>query len=509
MKLVPPVAHLAQVTLLALAVAVGGTASSETPAEQAGKARLVERLKAGIREDQERIDDLRAPLRPGAKEPASGPGPWALDPAELRRNVLTASIRHRDALSALLGTVEQEEPGRIPARLTSLFLSCGPRGCRDGLTLQEAGDFLVAFGAPALRALLGGFGGLDSAKKESALHLLLRVEPQLCPEAVLKEALSDPVFRVRSAALAVCRRNCAPADFQRSLESLLARETDPELLLYLLEQVSGEPGRNAWRYNELIRLVQSGRIPADEAFGQLCSATVSGERPDAASLDVPFWWNVFETRESRRACLVQNLFLRLDQERQLVPLRRLLIEAAGHRYGFGSTQGLYGPASPGPSSYWDSIPSAADQMLALFRARLGPRTMRTWEKAPETPLGARLLLSQWLGNDPAGLLPETLRLRIEVRSPTGVVSSGERDVLLGQPFRFSLPPLAPGFQEVDYRGTVFFDSLLLRFGIRDFIVGLQPSGAGFAPVIPVDGCFETRLRSQGTERLWKIRLSPM
>ncbi len=509
MKLVPPVAHLAQVTLLALAVAGGGGANSGTPAEQAGKARLVERLETVLREDQTRIDDLRAPLRPGAKEPAPGPGPWALDPAELRRNALSASIRHRDALSALLGIVEQEEPGRIPARLTSLFLSCGPRGCRDGLTLPEAEDFLVAFGAPALRALLGGFGGLDSAKKESVLHLLLRVDPALCPGDVLKEALSDPVFRVRSAALAVCGRNCAPADFQRSLESLLSRETDPALLLSLLEQVSGESGRNAWRYDELIRLVQGGRIPADEAFGQLCSATLSGEKPDAAVLDVPFWRNVFETHESRRACLVQNLFLRLDQERQLVPLRRLFLEAAGYRYGFGSTQGLYGPASPRPSSYWDSIPAAADQMLALFRAHLGPRTMRAWEKAPETPLGARLLLSQWLGNDPAGRIPGKLRLRIEVRSPTGVVSSGERDVLLGQPFRFALPPLAPGSREVDYRGTVFFDSLRLRFGIRDFIVGLQPSGAGFAPVIPVDGRFETLLRSQGKELLWRIRLEPM
>ena len=147
-------------------------------------------------------------------------------------------------------------------------------------------------------------------------------------------------------------------------------------------------------------------------------------------------------------------------------------------------------------------------MLALFKAHLGPQTMRAWEEAPETPLGARLLLGQWLGNDPAGLLPETLRLRIEVRSPTGVVSSGERDVLIGQPFRFSLPPLAPGFQEVDYTGTVFFDSVRLRFGIRDFIVGLQPSGAGFAPVIPVDGRFETRLRSQGKEHLWRISLEP-
>jgi len=502
----PPVVHLAPITLLALTVAVGGRASPGTPAEQTGKARLVEKLEAGIREDQERIDDLRAPLQAGAKGPPSGPGPSALDPAELRRNVLSASMRHRDALTALLGIVEQEAAGRIPARLQSLFLSCGPRGCRDGLTLQEAEDFIVAFGAPALQALLGGFGSLDSAKKETVLHLLLRVDPRLCPEAVLKEALSDPVFRVRSAALAVCRRNCAPAEFQRSLESLLARETDPEFLLHLLEQASGETSRNGWRYGELIRLVQSGRIPPDKAFGQLCSATVSGEKPDAAVLDVPFWWNVFETHESRRACLVQNLFLRLDQEQQLSQLRRLFIEAAGHRYGFGSTQGLYGPASPRPSSYWDSIPAAADQMLDLFKARLGPRAMRGWEKAPETSLGPRLLLSQWLGNDPAGLIPGKLRLRIEVRSPTGVVSSGGRDVLIGQPFRFSLPPLAPGFQEVDYRGTVFFDSVRLSFGIRDFVVGLHPSGAGFAPVIPVDGRFETRLRSQGREHVWRISL---
>lgn len=499
---------LAPVALLALAIPLAAPPATGTAVDRAGKARLVEVLRAGLRDDQKRIDALRAFPGRNGKAPPPGPEPYALDPEVLRQNVLEASIRHQRAWRSLLGIAEQEEAGRIPGHLRSLFLSCGPNGCRDGLVLQEVEDFVVAFGAPALQALLDDFGALDAAKKESVLHLLLRVDPPNCPRSILAGALSDPVFRVRAAALGVCRRNCAPGDYQKSLQALLTRETDPAFLLYLLEQVSGDGGQNAWRFNELIRLVQSGRIPAAEAFGQLCSATLTGEKPDAAVLDVPFWWNVFETHESRRACLVQNLFLRLDQEQQLSQLRRLFIEAAGHRYGFGSTQGLYGPASPRHSSYWDSIPAAADQMLALFRARLGQRAMRAWEKAPETSLGERLLLSQWLGNDPAVLIPGRSRLRIEVRSSTGVVSSGERVVLLGQAFRFSLPPLAPGFQEVDYRGTVFFDSVGLSFGIRDFVVGLRPSGAGFAPVIPVGGRFETRLRSEGKEHLWRISLEP-
>ena len=404
--------------------------------------------------------------------------------------------------------MEQEEAGRVPARLKSLFLSCGPNGCRDGLTPQDVEDFVVAVGEPAIQALLDGFGGLDAAKKENVLHLLLRVDPRPCPKAVLQGALSDPVFRVRSAALGVSRHNCPPGDYQKSLETLVARETDPEFLLSLLEQASGEGGRNAWRRNELIRLVQGGRIPVDRAFGQLCSATLSAERPDAAALNVPFWLSVFETHESRRGCLVQNLFLGVEQDRQLEQLRRLLTEAAHHRYGFGSVQGLYGPVSPRPFPYWDSVPGAADQMLALFEARLGPRAMRAWERAPETPLGVKLLLSRWLGSDPAGRLPGELRLRIEVRSPSAVVSAGERNVPLGMPFQFALPPLTPGFQDVDYRGTVYFDAARLSFGIRDFVVGLEPSGAGFAPMVPVDGRFETRLRSQGKEHLWKISLSP-
>ena len=171
-------------------------------------------------------------------------------------------------------------------------------------------------------------------------------------------------------------------------------------------------------------------------------------------LDVPFWRNVFETHESRRACLVENLFLGLDQERQLAELRRLFSEAAGYRYGFGSVQGLYGPAAPGPASYWDSIPSAAERMLALFKARLGPRTMRRWEEAPDTPLGAKLLLGQWLGNDPAGRLPRKLRLRdrgaFRVRASFPRASStSSSDSRSGS----SLPPLSPGFREVNYRGN--------------------------------------------------------
>ncbi len=495
------------IAFFALAVSGPAQANPGSGALHTGKTRLVEKLQAGIRDDQKRIDELRAFPGKGGELPTPGPGPWAIDPEALRRNVLEEATRRQSAWRAFLGVVSQEEASRVPGRLKSLLLSCGPRGCRDGLTLPDVEDFVAAFGVPALQALLDGFGELDAAKKETVLNLALRVDPPLCPNAVLDRALSDPVFRVRAAALGVCRRNCSPGAFQKSLETLLARESDPEFLLHLLEQGSGENGRSAWRYDALIRLVQDGRIPAGKAFGQLCSVTLSGQKPDAA-LDVPFWLHVFDTTPSRRACLVQNLFLRLDQERQLVQLGGLLTEAAGHRYGFGSVQGLYGPAAPRASSYWDSIPGAADQMLAAFRAHLGPRAMRAWENARETPLGVKLLLGQWLGSDPTGRFPGRLRLRIEVRSPAGVVSSGERDVLLGQPFQFTLPSLAPGFQDVNYRGTVTFDPVGLRFGIRDFIVGLAPSGAGFAPQIPVEGSFETRLSSQGKEHLWRISLSP-
>jgi hypothetical protein len=499
---------LAPVALLVLAFPLLADPVSVTPAERTGKARLVEVLRAGLREDRQRVEALRGIPGLNGKTPPADRQARALDPAELRRNLLDAAARRERALRALLGAVEQEDASLVPARLTSLFLSCGPHGCRDGLLPQDVDEFIVAFGAPALQPLLDVFGTLDASKKESVLRLLLRVEPGLCPKAVLEGALSDPVFRVRSAALEASRRNCAPAGFQRSLEALLARETDPEFLLYLLEQVSREGGRNAWRYDELIRLVQGGRIPAEKAFGQLCSAILSGEKPDATDLNVPFWLEVFETHASRRACLVQNLFLGLDQERPLAQLRRLFLEAAGNRYLFGSVEGLYGPAAAKPASYWDSIPGADERMLALFQAHLGPRAMRAWKDAPETPLGVKLLLGRWLGEDPAALLPRTLRLRIEVRSTDDVVSAAAREVTLDRPFGFVLPPLAPGFQEVGYRGTVWFDSVRLCFGIRDFVVGLRPAGAGFAPVIPVDGLFRASLISQGKTFVWEIRVSP-
>lgn len=499
---------LAPVALLLLALPPTAPPAWGTAAELAGKARLVEVLRAGLRDEQRRADELRAFARKDGDVPTSTPEPSAIDPETLRRNVLAASLRRQGAWRTLLGTLEEEEAGRIPARLEALLLSCGPNGCQGGLVLHEVEDFVVAFGAPALKPLLDGFGSLDGAKKEVALHLLLRIEPRECPKAVLAAALADPGFRVRSAALDVTRRNCPSGDYQKSLEDLLASETDPEFLLYLLEQVSGDGGRNAWRTNELIRLVQSGRIPADKAFGQLCSATLSGEKPDAAGLNVPFWLGVFETHGSRRACLVQNLFLGLDQERQLVPLRRLFVEAAASRYHFGSVQGLYGPAAPRPASYWDSIPGAADRMLARFQARLGPRAMRAWKDAPDTPLGGRLLLGRWLGDDPAGLLPRTLRLRISVRSAAVVVAEAQREVTLEKPFQLVLPPLAPGLREVDHRGTAWFDADRLCFGLRDFVVGLEPSGAGFAPTIPVDGLFRASLISRGKSFTWEISLSP-
>ena len=57
--------------------------------------------------------------------------------------------------------------------------------------MPDVEDFVAAFGVPALQALLDCFGELDAAKKESVLNLLLRVEPPLCPKAVLDRALAD------------------------------------------------------------------------------------------------------------------------------------------------------------------------------------------------------------------------------------------------------------------------------------------------------------------------------
>ncbi len=490
---------------------LAGPAGAQTGPCEAGKARLVAKLSADMRARQAQIDGLLVIKKEHGVLPSIL---RAIKGKKLEEDkifisavpkLLDEAVRSRKTLKAFLEEIKKEEAGRVPALLKSVFLSCGQNGCSNGLDYSGVADCITVFGGLALQPLLDGMSGLNAVQKEDVLNLMPSVEPQ-CPKAVLDGALADPVFRVRSAALNVFKKNCAPSDFHQRLNGLLAGETNPEFLLSLLEQAPDESGQGPRVYDRLIRLVQDKRIPVDMAFGKLCTV-MAGETLDASALDMQFWLNAFESHKARQGCLAEHIFLKAAQEDQLVKIRRLFVEAAEHRYRFSSEQMLFDQTS-GASSFWDSIPGADEKMLALFKKRLSIRALRVWRSAPDTPLGERLLLTQWLGGDMSAQLPRKLRLKIEVSSPSGVVSAAEQDVALDRPFLFTLRPLVPDFPEISYKGTAYFDAGKLSYGISWFTVGLKPSPAACNPMIPLTGALAMDLFVQEKKYRWKLSLVP-
>ena len=540
-----------KILLLLLLVFQIGTIHAQTPAEppiafQAGKTRLIQKLEANLREQQKQIDELRAFVdQYGAecKPPRCTPPPiycldeqgklklpispdcewkWRIAPLandpkwRFAGNPLTelkAQHEHLQAQRNFLVLIKKEQAQNIPPLLKSVLLSCKQGVCQQQLNYSEVEDLIAAFGYLAFKPVLDEFKTLDANIKESILNLLLRVEPLQCPVAVLELALNDSVFRVRVAALGVFKKNCDYNTFQQHWAQLFKRETNPEYLLYLLDQIPDDDSRNTKVYNLVIDLIQNKRIPEENmqiAFGKLCAAPMQNATLDYAKLDIPFWLNLFETHQSRQACLVENLFLKLDQEKHLSGLQPLFRQAAEHHYHFSAVRGLYNFEPTKQFSYWDSIPGADVKMLALFKTHLSQKTLQTWAKDAHASLGEKLLISQWLGGDPAKLLPATLQLQLEVRSASNVVASqAVQNVQLNQPFQFVAPALKSDFQEISYSGTVRFDATKLSYRIENFVIHLKPSGAGFNPEIPVTGSFKTNLLVQPQKNYeWRIKLTP-
>ena len=500
----------ALVMLALLACIAHAAPQAATAADyQAGKVRLIQALDKNLLDRQKQIDELRVYIKKYGKSPPPDEDRQAMRFSIDPQHLLEDAVRHQQEQRVFLELVKQEDAARLPALLKTIFLSCDQGACQHQLDYSTTEDLIAAYGNLALQPLLDGFKSLDAPRRESVLNLLLRIEPLQCPVSNLDRALLDPVFRVRAASLNVYKKNCSSEVFNQRLAQLLAKETEPDFLLYLLDQLPDEGVQNTQVYNRLIRLTQEKRIPADKALTKLCAASMRVAKLDAPALRLPFWLGVFDTQKSRQACLIENLFLKFDQEQHLLQLHELFRSAAEHRYHFSATQGLYGLKPSGQGSYWDAIPGADEAMLGLFQTHVSPASLGVWSKLPDATLGEKLLLTRWIGGDVRAMLPAMMQLQLEVRSPSGsVVSTGNQRVSLGQPFQFTLPPLVPDFQEVRYQGAVVFDPDQLAFRIKPLIVGLKPAGAGFEAVVPANGAFETDLLLQQQKYRWRIRLTP-
>ncbi len=416
--------------------------------------------------------------------------------------------QHAENLRGFLATIENTDAEKIPALLFTIALHCKDGECPNGLCVDDVEEGIVAFGPSALGPFLEQFTQFEASQKERILYLALRITPLQCPTKTLAIALDDPVYRVRAAGLKVMKKSCASESFYRGLDSLLEREAKPEFLLDLLGTVSSDDPNSGRYHAKLIQMTEKNRIPVELSLGKLCAETIPPIRRDVGEINIRFWRDVFAAHKTKRNCLIEHIFLNLDRENDLLELHDVFLAAASRRYSFGAIQGLY-DRTPSPEfEDWGFNSGDDDKMLTLFQRQLGQKSIETWlRNAPETRWGERLLLRRWRGEN---AVPKKLQLLLEVRAPSQViVSAATQEIKLDQPFAFTLPPRAGNFQEVDYSGTVRFDSDKLIFVIENFLVGLHPAGAGFTPEIPVDGHFETDLRWQQQEYRWILRLIPV
>jgi hypothetical protein len=472
-------------------------ASEPVDAFQAGKTRLVNKLETEIKAYEKDADDLKTATAGQSNLQL------AIDPKQFLREM----TKRLELQRVFLAAINQEDAQHIPALLMTSYQSCDHGVCLNGLDASLLDDAIVAFGVLALQSLLDNVQTLPAPKKEGVLNLTLQVEPRQCPSTILDTALRDPEFRVRAAALKVYKNNCTVDAFFQHLDQLLAAETNPEFLIYLLSEVPEDSVESARFHNVLLRLIQEKRIPVDVGFTKLCAAAMTSVKLDADAIDIPFWLDVFTTQPLRQSCLIDNIFLKFNQEKHLIKLRSLLRTAAEHRYHFGAEQNLYGVTPASHLAYWDSIPGADEKMVTAFQQQVSRKTLRAWAGAADTPLGEKLLLARWLGDDPTKLLSHLLKLQIDVRSTASVVvATTTQEVKLNQPFTFTVAPQSPGFQKINYRGTVRFDKDKLNYTIENFIVGLSPAGAGFAPVIPIDGSFRADLLVHQEKYKWTITI---
>jgi hypothetical protein len=491
---------------LTLATTVLAQEPIDTTELEHAKTRLLDTLTRSVTEQENEKAAFQALVQQQGGMPTDQRGnPRFTIPIE---TVTAAAERRLASTQHLLQQLQPLPAPAIPAFLSNLFLSCHEGQCTDGITNDAVDDSIAAFGLSALQPVLAQLPKLNAGRKETALYLLLRVEPRHCPAPTLQAARGDTVFRVRAAALRITRKNCTETEFVAALNQLLADEQNPEFLLALLDEVPTDSAQAAPFRNRLLDLAEKKRIPLDKAFAAICDASKSNLPLETVKRDIAFWHKAYSEFPLRQTCLIEQIFLKQTDDTQREQLRPLFHDAAEQSYGFSATQGLYGRTAPADAAQrWNATPALADAWLQHLRQHLSRATLKTWLATPETTLGEKLLLQSWLGMTPVS--PPQWRLSLTVTAAdNSLVATSTQIIRTGQPFSFTVAPRAEGFQTIAYSGTLAFNAEKLHLTIPDFLVGLQPSGAGFAVNLPLTGRFSTPLSVSGQSYNWTLQATP-
>lgn len=472
------------------------------------KTQLIQEIQKQVAELEKSREEMRAASQRGERPPFS---------MSLQELLKTATEKKR-ALEEFQKLIEQTRASEIPALLGQGFRSCKQGRCNHRLEFDDVTAFIASFGGQALQPLLSDLKNFDPFAKETLLFLLLRTKPSSCPDEILNSALLDPTFRVRSAALSVIGRNCPKALYQEKFQFLLARENESESILSLLDlyrrsHLSGGNEPTSELFRIAVRLFQEKKLRVEQDLSWLCGLGIqlNGKIEGLPEANIPFWLDAFERHPhpTKRSCIVETLFLNLQSREQLLQLRRVFNEAARYHYGFQAIASLHeSKGSPAEPEYWGSIPNRAKELLSRFQEKLQESDWKKWMEEPGTRLGEKLLLSKWLNQDPIDLLPDKLRLKIQVFSQEReLLSKAEVEAELGKDFQASGKPIALDFPIIEYRGQLALDAERLTFKIHRFLVGLKPAGAMFDATIPISGAFETPLRMNQKPYLWRVELA--
>lgn len=485
--------------LFALLLLCTWPAQAATLAElSAAQQQLVSHLKSEIAKSEAGEKDLRAQMKTGK------PLEYAIDPQKL----LTVVAEQRKGLKQFLQKVSAAQPAALPSTLAEMRLSCTQGRCESGLDLHSFEDALIAYGPLVLPSLQASWPKLDEYGQESLIYLSGRFTPSECRSSWLDEILNTAsVHRVRFAALRVVKNTCLIGELWPRLDAALAKEQNPELLLALLDLVEDTLPQSATYRRRLIEMTEQGRIPLDMAFPKICTEPAPKLELVQRPINSAFWLAAYQKNPNRQMCLVNALFVQIANPQTLSELTPVLSDAASHLYGFTATDTMSGRVTHPYLTQWNSRPGLDMAMLSTFRANIPPSTLITWLNQPGMDLGNRLLLTNWLTQDPRGLLADPLSFTITVSTPEGqLVSQHTAPVSLDTYFDFTIPSTGD-FPAIQYQGTLQFNGSDLHYVINNFLVGLQPAAAGFSATIPLLGKYTIDLIAQGKPYRWSLSVT--
>jgi hypothetical protein len=485
--------------LLLLALIIGPQpASAATVAElTAAQQRLTTYLQGEITKSETGDIELRAMMKAGK------PIEYAMDPREL----LKIGEEQRRSVKQLLKKVSAAQPAALPSSLAALLTSCKQSKCEGGIDQSFLEDALIAYGPLVWPPLEAAWPGLDEYAQESVVYLSGRFAPSECRQSWLDTALQSSVHRVAFAALQVFKSTCDMGAFWPRLDARLEREKNPELLLALLDLVPDTVPQSTTYRRRLLELTETGRIPLAQAFPKICTEPAPKLDLVLRPINASFWLKAYQENPARQMCLVEALFVQLNNPQTLAELTPLLSDAASHLYGFTATTDLAGSFTTAPHlTQWDSRPGLDIALLSAFRQNLTPQTITTWFNQPGMALSDKMVLGYWLGQDPRSLLPAQLPLSITVTNAAGqIVSAHTAPLTLNTLFDFTVPATGD-FPAINYQGTLQFNGEALHYRIGTLLVGLKPAAAGFAVTLPLLGKFETDLNMGGQTYRWTLAI---